>query len=91
MKLILRTKEGNVRTLVDTDQEPNYMEIYNDEEGNAFPVATVGTEIEEADIMVQNTVVVDIPEVVDVVETVEVTTAKKRGRKPGKSIAKKAK
>lgn len=79
MKLILRTKEGNVRTLVDTDQEPNYMEVYNDEQGNTFPVPTVGTEIEESDVMVQNTVIVELKEV------------KKRGRKPGKSIAKKRK
>jgi rRNA-processing protein FCF1 len=55
------------------------MEIYNDEQGSAFPIPTVGTEIEEADIMVQNTVVVELKEV------------KKRGRKPGKSIAKKRK
>lgn len=81
MKILLRSKENNSLSLVDTNDEPRYKELYNDESGVPLPVETVGTEIQESDIMVQKTVVVDVPDV----------APKKRGRKPGKSIAKKSK
>lgn len=63
MKLLLRSKESNVLTLVDTLDEPRYKEFYNDTEGGPLDGETIGTTTEEeVDFTVSKTVVEPVKE-----------------------------